>query len=53
MKMKIHAALSLALFATSVGAQSYPVKPVRIIVPAGPGGGVDTIARFVGSGLSS
>jgi tripartite-type tricarboxylate transporter receptor subunit TctC len=32
-------------------AQSYPAKPIRMIIPAGPGGGVDTIARLVGSPL--
>jgi tripartite-type tricarboxylate transporter receptor subunit TctC len=34
-------------------AQSYPVKPLRLIVPAGPGGGVDTIARYVGTPLAA
>jgi tripartite-type tricarboxylate transporter receptor subunit TctC len=55
MKMKITAVLTgivLVLCTSCAGAQSYPVKPVRMIVPAGPGGGVDTITRFVGSGLS-
>ena len=28
-------------------AQSYPVKPIRVIVPLAPGGGNDTLARFI------
>jgi tripartite-type tricarboxylate transporter receptor subunit TctC len=32
-------------------AQSYPAKPVKIIVPAQPGGGLDLIGRTVGSEL--
>jgi tripartite-type tricarboxylate transporter receptor subunit TctC len=32
-------------------AQSYPAKPIRIIVSTGSGGGVDTISRIVGQKL--
>jgi len=33
-------------------AQTFPNKPVRLVVPYGPGGATDTIARAVGQALS-
>lgn len=33
-------------------AQNYPVRPIRMIIPAAPGGGVDTIGRTVGQKMS-
>ncbi len=36
----------------AAGAQSYPVRPVRLIAPSSPGSGVDIVARIVGQKLS-
>ncbi len=43
----------LASVATVAQAQSYPAKPVRIIVPFAPGGGSDFIARFMAQRLTA
>ena len=43
---------AMAAVPVSVTAQNYPVKPIRLIVPFPPGGGVDFIARIVGQKLS-
>jgi tripartite-type tricarboxylate transporter receptor subunit TctC len=39
------------LAATAVSAQTYPTRPVRIIVPFSAGGSVDMVARLVGKKL--
>jgi tripartite-type tricarboxylate transporter receptor subunit TctC len=47
------ALLGTAIFAASghARAQSFPSKPVRIVVPYPPGGGADTTARLIGPKL--
>lgn len=40
------------LIGSSVRAQNYPDKPLRLIVPFPPGGGVDIVARLVGQKLT-
>ena len=48
------AAIATTMLASSfVSAQTYPVKPVKIIVGYAPGGAVDAVARSVGQSLST
>jgi tripartite-type tricarboxylate transporter receptor subunit TctC len=50
--LALAAALLPAALSPWVAAQSYPAKPVKIIVPAQPGGGLDLIGRTVADQLS-
>ncbi len=43
---------ALAALAGGAGAQDWPAKPVRVIVPYAPGGSADTLGRIVAEGLS-
>lgn len=45
-------AVLLATFATAALAQSYPSRPVRMIIPFPPGGSTDTYARIISPKLS-
>jgi len=49
--IRLLAALAAAL-ATLPAAAQYPGKPIRIVVPFPPGGGVDIVARTVGEKIS-
>ena len=40
-------AMLLGTAASAAAAQTYPAKPVRVIVPYAAGGGTDTVARFI------
>jgi tripartite-type tricarboxylate transporter receptor subunit TctC len=46
------AGMAMALV-TPVAAQEYPTKPIRIVVPFGPGTATDIVARTVGAELAS
>jgi tripartite-type tricarboxylate transporter receptor subunit TctC len=45
-------AAAMVLVAGVAQAQSYPTKPIKLIVPWPPGGGVDTSARIISEPLS-
>jgi tripartite-type tricarboxylate transporter receptor subunit TctC len=49
---KLLAAAAVSLLAATVHAQSYPAKPVRIIVPFAPGGATDIVTRLLGQKLN-
>jgi len=52
--MRIRSWLLIAALAVTgvAGAQDYPTKPVKVVVPWAPGGGADTVARLITAKLS-
>jgi tripartite-type tricarboxylate transporter receptor subunit TctC len=44
---------AFCLGVAGANAQSYPAKPLRIVVPLAPGGGNDTTARLIGARLAA
>jgi len=49
----ILAAIAIMAAAAPAAAQTYPDRPIKLIVPFPPGGPIDTMARVVGHELSS
>mgnify|MGYP001237884535 FL=1 len=50
--LSIAFAATMALAASPAAAQSYPSKPIRILVGFSPGGGTDVMARLIGQKLT-
>jgi tripartite-type tricarboxylate transporter receptor subunit TctC len=50
--MHFAAAAGLPAIASSAWVQTYPSRPVRVIVPQAAGSGSDTVARLIGQYLS-
>src|SRR5438477_13158333 len=52
MKIRIAAAVAALALSALASAQSFPVRPIRIVVPYAPGGGADAVARIIAQKLN-
>jgi tripartite-type tricarboxylate transporter receptor subunit TctC len=52
MRFAIRLAIAMCVLSSAAFAQSYPAKPIRLIVPYAPGGGVDIVARTTAQELT-
>lgn len=52
MKRRTCLGAAALVFSATVGAQSYPTKPITVIVPFAPGGGSDNVARLIATALA-
>ena len=50
--LSLAAGMPVAQTATTGSGPSYPSRPIRVIVPVGPGGGLDFVARLIGLKLT-
>ena len=52
-KLRCLFTLLLMAMAGAAGAQAFPERPVRVIIPYAPGGGTDNIVRVIAPGVSA